>query len=87
VASRADPEDGGDMFLRNVCLLSTDYTAFYPRRQYFSNVTKVAVTIWFLGLKTGGRETQVSEFVPASGAAISVSLMFIRYFSHRSAKF
>jgi hypothetical protein len=27
-----DPEDGGDIFLRNVCLNSTDYTALYPRR-------------------------------------------------------
>jgi hypothetical protein len=27
-----DPEDGGDMFLRNVSLLSTDYMALYPRR-------------------------------------------------------
>jgi hypothetical protein len=27
-----DPEDGGDMFLRNVGLLSTDYTALYPRK-------------------------------------------------------
>jgi hypothetical protein len=27
-----DPEDGGDMFLRNVDLLSTDYTALHPRR-------------------------------------------------------
>jgi hypothetical protein len=26
------PEDGGDMFLRNVGWLSTDYTALYPRR-------------------------------------------------------
>jgi hypothetical protein len=26
-----DHEDGGDMFLRNVCRLSTDYTALYPR--------------------------------------------------------
>jgi hypothetical protein len=31
-----DPEDGGDMFLRNVGRLSTDYTALSPRRQYFS---------------------------------------------------
>jgi hypothetical protein len=30
-----DPE-GGDMFLRNVCWPSTDYTALYPRRQYSS---------------------------------------------------
>jgi hypothetical protein len=29
-----DLEDGGDMFLRNVGLLSRDYTALYPRRQY-----------------------------------------------------
>jgi hypothetical protein len=28
-----DPEDGGDMFLRNVGWLLTDYTALYPRRQ------------------------------------------------------
>jgi hypothetical protein len=27
-----NPEDGGDMFLRNVSRLSTDYTALYPRR-------------------------------------------------------
>jgi hypothetical protein len=26
------PEDGGDMFLRNVGWLSTDYMALYPRR-------------------------------------------------------
>jgi hypothetical protein len=28
-----DPENRGDMFLRNVCWLSTDYMALYPRRQ------------------------------------------------------
>jgi hypothetical protein len=28
-----DPEDGSDMFLRNVG--KTDYTALYPRRQNF----------------------------------------------------
>jgi hypothetical protein len=28
-----DPEYGGDMFLRNVGCLSTDYTALYLRRQ------------------------------------------------------
>jgi hypothetical protein len=27
-----DPEDGGDMFLRNVGWNSTDYTASHPRR-------------------------------------------------------
>jgi hypothetical protein len=27
-----DPEDGGDIFSGNVGLLSTDYTALYPRR-------------------------------------------------------
>jgi hypothetical protein len=26
------PEDGGDIFLRNVGLILTDYTALYPRR-------------------------------------------------------
>jgi hypothetical protein len=27
------PEDGGDIFLKNISQLSTDYTALYPRRQ------------------------------------------------------
>jgi hypothetical protein len=27
-----DPEDGGDMFLRNVGSLSTDHTALYPQK-------------------------------------------------------
>jgi hypothetical protein len=31
-----DAEDGGDMFLRNVGCLSTDYTALYRRRYYYS---------------------------------------------------
>jgi hypothetical protein len=31
-----DPEDGGDMFLRNIGCLSTDCTTLYPRRQYAS---------------------------------------------------
>jgi hypothetical protein len=26
------PEDGGDMFLRNVCCISTDHKASHPRR-------------------------------------------------------
>jgi hypothetical protein len=29
-----NPDDGDDMFLQNVCWLSTDYTALYPRREY-----------------------------------------------------
>jgi hypothetical protein len=28
-----DPEDGGDMLLRNIGWLSTDYTTLYPRRR------------------------------------------------------
>jgi hypothetical protein len=31
-----EPEDGGDMFLRNVGGLSTDYTALYTRTWYSS---------------------------------------------------
>jgi hypothetical protein len=31
-----DPEDGGDMFLRNIGWLSTDCTALYPRKQNYS---------------------------------------------------
>jgi hypothetical protein len=33
-----DPEDGGDMFLRNVGWNSTDYTASYSRRWYSSAI-------------------------------------------------
>jgi hypothetical protein len=29
-----DPEDKGDMFLRNVGCIPTDYTASHPRRLY-----------------------------------------------------
>jgi hypothetical protein len=29
-----DPEDGGDMFLRNVVELSTEYTALYHKREH-----------------------------------------------------
>jgi hypothetical protein len=32
-----NPEDGGDISLRNVGLLSTDYAALYPRRQNSSH--------------------------------------------------
>jgi hypothetical protein len=31
-----EPEDGSDMFLRNVGRLATDYAASYPRRSYSS---------------------------------------------------
>jgi hypothetical protein len=30
---QVEPEDEGDVFLRSVGRLSTDYTALYPRRQ------------------------------------------------------
>jgi hypothetical protein len=31
-----EPEDRGIMFLRNICILSPDYTMLYPRREYSS---------------------------------------------------
>jgi hypothetical protein len=34
-----DPEDGGDMFLRNVGWLSTDYRALYATAVRISNPT------------------------------------------------
>jgi hypothetical protein len=37
-------ENGGDMFLRNIGWLSTDYTALYPRR-YKSSCLKVFVMV------------------------------------------
>jgi hypothetical protein len=36
-----DPEDGGDMFLRNVGCISTDYTASHSRRWYSPFITYV----------------------------------------------
>jgi hypothetical protein len=33
-----DPEDGGDMFLRNFGLLPTDYMALYHRGQNSSSI-------------------------------------------------
>jgi hypothetical protein len=38
-----DPEDGGNMFLQNVGLLSPDYTALYPRSQN-SSVTTMRIS-------------------------------------------
>jgi hypothetical protein len=37
-----DPDDGGDVFLRNVGWLSTGYIAFYPRRHNSSRYTRFA---------------------------------------------
>jgi hypothetical protein len=39
------PEYGGDLFLRNICLLLTDYTALYPRGQNSSSRGEV-IRIW-----------------------------------------
>jgi hypothetical protein len=36
-----NPEDGGDMFLRNIGYHSTHYTASYPRRRYSSSSLKL----------------------------------------------
>jgi hypothetical protein len=36
-----DPDDGGDMLLRNVGWLSTDYTALYPRKTELFMTTAV----------------------------------------------
>jgi hypothetical protein len=41
-----DPEDGGDMFLRNVSCNSTDYMASYPRRWYSSVIQIVTQYIY-----------------------------------------
>jgi hypothetical protein len=39
-----DPEDGGDMFLRNVGWYSTDYMTLYPRRWYSSALGLTVLT-------------------------------------------
>jgi hypothetical protein len=33
-------EEGGDMFYRNVGLISEDYTALYPRRPFITTVMR-----------------------------------------------
>jgi hypothetical protein len=51
-----DPENGSDMFLRNVAWLSMDYTTLYPRRQNtsysfrFYNTTKLGLAFQSLPL-------------------------------------
>jgi hypothetical protein len=40
-----DPEDGGNMFLRNVSLLSTDYQVLHPRRRKRSR-TILTYNLW-----------------------------------------
>jgi hypothetical protein len=49
-----DPEDGGDMFLRNVGLLSTDYMALYARGENPSGVYSMSAepARWVLAIYT-----------------------------------
>jgi hypothetical protein len=37
LVSFVDPEEGGAMFFRNIRWLSTEYTALYRNRHYFSH--------------------------------------------------
>jgi hypothetical protein len=46
VAGRLYPEDGSNVFLRNVGWLSTDYTALYSRRHYSSTSSNITSTLW-----------------------------------------
>jgi hypothetical protein len=56
-----DPEDGGDMFLRNNSWLSTDYRALYPRRQYSSSTMIISrITV---GGGRGGGASPAFKFV------------------------
>jgi hypothetical protein len=43
-----DTEDEGDMFLRNVGLLSVDYTALYPRLYKFRVYTSLFCRSFFV---------------------------------------
>jgi hypothetical protein len=43
-----DPKDGGDMFLRNVCWLWTDYTALYRRDPQILHIFKKYFMWYFL---------------------------------------
>jgi hypothetical protein len=52
-----DLEDGGDMFLRNVGWLSTDYMSLYPKRWYSSYLTYC-----LLGCDTVQSSKQVPTF-------------------------
>jgi hypothetical protein len=53
-----DPEDGGDMFLRNVGLLATDCKALYPRRVLFSWRVTRHFHVDFGSLVCIGKETE-----------------------------
>jgi hypothetical protein len=68
-----DSEDGGDLFLRNVRWLSTQYTALYPRRQncwkyatvinYIQNCIQYSASVWYCWEIWGGvvRQLKVGE--------------------------
>jgi hypothetical protein len=55
-----DPEDGGDMFLRNVGWLSTDYMALYTRRQCSPN-KKFIILVKFI-LRKPQTKSEISAY-------------------------
>jgi hypothetical protein len=64
-----NPEDGGDMFLRNVGCNSTDYTASHPRRWYSSctfNFTMKNTIFWDITPCSPLKSTDVTEVHIAS---------------------
>jgi hypothetical protein len=58
-----DPEDGSDMFLRNICELSMDYTVLYLRRRNFILYALVNIVVEALYYKPEGRgyKTRLGE--------------------------
>jgi hypothetical protein len=50
-----NPEDGGDMFFRNVCLLSADYTALYPTNNHRCENLKSCIECYSLKMVDGAR--------------------------------
>jgi hypothetical protein len=48
LGSLFDPEDGGDMCLRNIGSFPVDHTALYPRKYNYSNYLHVALVVLFV---------------------------------------
>jgi hypothetical protein len=90
VASRSawlffDPEDEGDMFLRNVSWLSTDYTALLPRPLWEPQILKSKLILWepqrdtvgLYGGVEGAYPGGLCHFVNKTGKPISTSMHYV----------
>jgi hypothetical protein len=66
-----NPDDGDDMFFRNVCWLSTDYTALCPRRHYGVEMSSRGMTF------CGDPFTHWSKVMVTASTILEASLLVL----------